>query len=234
MDWDPFKFNDRDRAERHPDEQLRTPDGLRVCAPRSHRDGRFSQRPPDKELWTLADYYVSNDNTGEDGSGSGMDNWRYTWYSPDDYLLTLCERYAVGGRDRRWHGLCGISARRITLPATLDNQKVGATRASLSFTGAASIWSRTICLTTTRLAARRSAETDNWDWLARGVFRIGVDRRFSAAFAATGQTLEPLRSLRNDRSGSSLIVWDHPAASLKSLLRNSVTGKNTAGSWERG
>ena len=47
-----------------------------------------------------------------------------------------------------------------------------------------------------------------------------VQRRFSAAFAADRQTLEPLRSLRNDRSGSSLIVWDDLDASLKRLLRN--------------
>ena len=61
--------------------------------------GRFSQHPQDKELWTLADYYVTNDDPGDDGSGSGMDNWRYTWYSPDDYLVRYVDRHQIIGAE---------------------------------------------------------------------------------------------------------------------------------------
>ena len=59
--------------------------------------GRFSQHPANKQLWTLNDNYLTNDNPGEDGSGSGTNNWRYTWYSPDDYLLTYLNNQPIGG-----------------------------------------------------------------------------------------------------------------------------------------
>jgi len=87
LDWDPFKFN---TVIVQSDSQMNDYGhlmGYEFVPGNRTGTGRFSQRPQDKELWTLADYYVSNDNPGEDGSGSGKDNWRYTWYSPDDYLL---------------------------------------------------------------------------------------------------------------------------------------------------
>ena len=59
--------------------------------------GRFSQRPGDRQLWTLNDYYLTNDNPGEDGSGSGANHWRYSWYSPDQYLLTYLDQEPLGG-----------------------------------------------------------------------------------------------------------------------------------------
>ena len=59
--------------------------------------GRFSQRSQDRELWTLNDSYLTNDNPGEDGSGSGTNHWRYTWYSPDQYLLTYLNQEPLGG-----------------------------------------------------------------------------------------------------------------------------------------
>ncbi len=59
--------------------------------------GRFSQRSQDKEMWTQHDEYLTNDNPGEDGSGSGHNNWRYTWYSPDDYLLSYLNDEPIGG-----------------------------------------------------------------------------------------------------------------------------------------
>src|ERR1019366_3192947 len=59
--------------------------------------GRFSQRTQDKEMWTQHDEYLTNDNPGEDGSGSGTNNWRYTWYSPDDYLLSYLNNQPIGG-----------------------------------------------------------------------------------------------------------------------------------------
>jgi Cu2+-containing amine oxidase len=59
--------------------------------------GRFSQRQQDKEMWTHHDEYLTNDDPGEDGSGSGHNNWRYTWFSPDDYLLTYLNNEPIGG-----------------------------------------------------------------------------------------------------------------------------------------
>jgi hypothetical protein len=83
--------------------------------------GRFSQRPQDKELWTQNDYYLTNDNPGEDGSGQGHNNWRYTWYSPDDYLLTYLNNEVLGGTGN------GIVLWTISSshhePSDLDNQQ---------------------------------------------------------------------------------------------------------------
>ncbi len=59
--------------------------------------GRFSQRSQDQEMWTQHDEYLTNDNPGEDGSGSGFNNWRYTWYSPDNYLLNYLNGQPIGG-----------------------------------------------------------------------------------------------------------------------------------------
>jgi hypothetical protein len=87
LDWDPFKFNTVIVQSDSQTNSWGDLMGYEFVPGNRTGTGRFSQRPQDKELWTLADYYVSNDNPGEDGSGSGMNNWRYTWYSPDDYLL---------------------------------------------------------------------------------------------------------------------------------------------------
>ena len=98
LDWDPFKFNS---VIVESDTQMNdwgSLMGYEFLPGDRTGTGRFSQHPSDKELWTLADYYVSNDNPGEDGSGSGKDNWRYTWYSPDDYLLRyIGDSQPVGG-----------------------------------------------------------------------------------------------------------------------------------------
>ena len=59
--------------------------------------GRFSQRPQDKEMFTQNDEYLTNDDAGEDGTGSGHNNWMFTWFSPDDYLLTYLNNEPIGG-----------------------------------------------------------------------------------------------------------------------------------------
>jgi Cu2+-containing amine oxidase len=59
--------------------------------------GRFSTRSQDQEVWTHHDQYLTNDNPGEDGSGSGYNNWRYTWYDPDAYLLNYLNNQLIGG-----------------------------------------------------------------------------------------------------------------------------------------
>jgi primary-amine oxidase len=59
--------------------------------------GRFSTRSGDKEMWTQHDQYVTNDDPGDDGSGTGYNNWLYTWITPDDYLLSYLNGEPVGG-----------------------------------------------------------------------------------------------------------------------------------------
>jgi Cu2+-containing amine oxidase len=50
-----------------------------------------------QETWTHHFEYMTNDNPGEDGSGSGVNNWRYTWHNPNDYLLTYLNNEPIGG-----------------------------------------------------------------------------------------------------------------------------------------
>ncbi len=59
--------------------------------------GRFSTRTQDKEMWTQNDEYLTNDDMGEDGTGTGHNNWLFTWYSPDDYLLNYLNNEPLGG-----------------------------------------------------------------------------------------------------------------------------------------
>jgi Cu2+-containing amine oxidase len=93
--------------------------------------GRFSQRPQDKELWTLADYYLSNDNPGENGSGSGINNWRYTWYSPDDYLLHYIGDDQVLGASGDGIAVWYIGSAHHD-PSDLDNQKGNGNRTGVT------------------------------------------------------------------------------------------------------
>jgi Copper amine oxidase, enzyme domain len=120
--WDPLKFNS---VIVQSDTQMNGYGhlmGYQFVPNNRTGTGRFSQRPPDKELWTLADYYVSNDNPGEDGSGSGMDNWRYTWYSPDDYLLRYVSDMQLVGDTGDGVVMWYIGSAHHT-PSDLDNQK---------------------------------------------------------------------------------------------------------------
>jgi hypothetical protein len=50
-----------------------------------------------QETWTHHFEYLTNDDPGEDGSGSGSNNWRYTWYNPNNYLLTYLNNEPIGG-----------------------------------------------------------------------------------------------------------------------------------------
>jgi hypothetical protein len=59
--------------------------------------GRFSTRPEDHEMFTHHDEYLTNEDPGEDGTGSGTNNWLYTPYSPDYYLLTYLNGEPIGG-----------------------------------------------------------------------------------------------------------------------------------------
>ena len=40
---------------------------------------------------------MTNDNPGEDGTGTGVNNWLYTWYSPNSYLLAYLNGQPLGG-----------------------------------------------------------------------------------------------------------------------------------------
>ena len=59
--------------------------------------GRFAKNPGYKEIWTQNDEYLTNDDPGEDGTGTGTNHWLYNWFPPDDYLLTYLNNEPIGG-----------------------------------------------------------------------------------------------------------------------------------------
>ena len=123
LDWDPFKFNSVIVQSASQVNSYGHLMGYEFLPGSRTGTGRFSQRPADRQLWTLADYYVSNDNPGEDGSGSGKDNWRYTWYSPDDYLLRYVgDSQIVGAATGDGIAVWYIGSAHHD-PSDLDNQK---------------------------------------------------------------------------------------------------------------
>ncbi len=50
-----------------------------------------------QETFTQHDQDLTNDNPGEDGTGTGYNNWLYTWYNPNDYLLQYLNGEPLGG-----------------------------------------------------------------------------------------------------------------------------------------
>ena len=50
-----------------------------------------------QETFTQHDEDLTNDNPGEDGTGTGYNNWLYTWYNPNDYLLEYLNGEPLGG-----------------------------------------------------------------------------------------------------------------------------------------
>jgi hypothetical protein len=50
-----------------------------------------------QETWTQHDQDLTNDNAGEDGTGSGINNWLYTWTNPGSYLLSYLNGQPLGG-----------------------------------------------------------------------------------------------------------------------------------------
>jgi Cu2+-containing amine oxidase len=93
--------------------------------------GRFSKRPQDKELVFQADDFVTNDNPGQDGSGSGLDNWLYTWERPDDYLLRYVDQDQVVGSSGDGIAIWYIGSAH-HLPSDSDNQKGSGDRSGIT------------------------------------------------------------------------------------------------------
>ncbi len=50
-----------------------------------------------QETFTQHDEDLTNDNPGEDGTGTGINNWLYTWYNPNSYLLSYLNGQPLGG-----------------------------------------------------------------------------------------------------------------------------------------
>ncbi len=50
-----------------------------------------------QETFTQHDQDLTNDNAGEDGTGQGINNWLYTWYNPNSYLLSYLNGEPLGG-----------------------------------------------------------------------------------------------------------------------------------------
>jgi hypothetical protein len=50
-----------------------------------------------QETFTQHDQDLTNDNAGEDGTGSGINSWLYNWYNPNSYLLSYLNGQPLGG-----------------------------------------------------------------------------------------------------------------------------------------
>ena len=50
-----------------------------------------------QETFTQHDQDLTNDNPGEDGTGSGINSWLYNWYNPNSYLLAYLNGQPLGG-----------------------------------------------------------------------------------------------------------------------------------------
>jgi hypothetical protein len=50
-----------------------------------------------QETFTQHDQDLTNEDAGEDGTGSGVNNWLYTWYNPNSYLLQYLNNEPLGG-----------------------------------------------------------------------------------------------------------------------------------------
>jgi len=50
-----------------------------------------------QETFTQHDQDLTNDNPGEDGTGTGTNNWLYTWFNPNNYLLAYLNNEPLGG-----------------------------------------------------------------------------------------------------------------------------------------
>jgi primary-amine oxidase len=97
VDWDPLKFSNVMVQSATQTNSYGHLMGYEFVPGDRTGTGRFSTRSRDGELWTQHDQYLTNDNPGEDGSGSGINNWRYTWFDPDSYLLTYLNNEPIGG-----------------------------------------------------------------------------------------------------------------------------------------
>ncbi len=50
-----------------------------------------------QETFTQHDQDLTNDNPGEDGTGTGSNDWLYSWYNPNSYLLSYLNGQPLGG-----------------------------------------------------------------------------------------------------------------------------------------
>jgi len=50
-----------------------------------------------EETFTQHDQDLTNDNPGEDGTGTGYNSWLYNWYNPNNYLLQYLNGQPLGG-----------------------------------------------------------------------------------------------------------------------------------------
>jgi len=50
-----------------------------------------------QETFTQHDQDLTNEDPGEDGTGTGVNNWLYTWFNPNNYLLAYLNNEPLGG-----------------------------------------------------------------------------------------------------------------------------------------
>ena len=111
-----------------------------------------------QETFTQHDEDLTNENPGEDGSGTGYNDWLYTWYNPNAYLLQYLNGQPLGGTGDAivlWY--FGSTHHE---PTDADNQMGNGGRTGITLVHWFGFkWSRTTFSTTTRSAGRDDAGT---------------------------------------------------------------------------
>ena len=90
-DWDQSQFSSVTIQSQTQNDDYGHPIGYQFYPYNRWGQGHF------QETFTQHDQDLTNDNSGEDGTGTGMNNWLYTWYNPNSYLLNYLNGQPLGG-----------------------------------------------------------------------------------------------------------------------------------------
>ena len=90
-DWDQSEFTNVTIQSETQNNDYGHPIGYQFYPYNRQGQGHF------QETFSQHDQDLTNDNTGEDGTGSGSNNWLYSWYSPNSYLVSYLNNQPLGG-----------------------------------------------------------------------------------------------------------------------------------------
>ena len=90
-DWDPTQFSSVTVQSLTQNNDYSHPIGYQFYPFNRWGTGHF------QETFTQHDQDLTNDNAGEDGTGSGINDWLYTWYNPNSYLESYLNGQPLGG-----------------------------------------------------------------------------------------------------------------------------------------
>ncbi len=90
-DWDPQQFSSITVQSQTQTNDYGHPIGYQLYPYNRWGTGHF------QETFTQHDQDLTNDNAGEDGTGSGSNDWLYSWYNPNSYLLAYLNGQPLGG-----------------------------------------------------------------------------------------------------------------------------------------